>query len=58
MLQKWRISFFRNEEISQVNPGSDSVERYVPEELVKPELDNSTNVKGDWILRLREVWFF
>ncbi|KAJ7010564.1 hypothetical protein NC653_001119 [Populus alba x Populus x berolinensis] len=38
-----------------VNPGSDSVERYVPEELVKPELDNSTNVKGDWISSLREA---
>ncbi|KAL9386994.1 hypothetical protein Peur_020118 [Populus x canadensis] len=52
---KWRVSCFRNEEISQVNPGSDSVERYVPEELVKPELDNSTNVKRDWISSLREA---
>ena len=56
MLQKWRVSFFRNEEISQVNHGSDSVERYVPEE-VKPEVDNSTNVKGDWLSSLREVFF-
>ncbi|KAH8513343.1 hypothetical protein H0E87_006577 [Populus deltoides] len=52
---KWRVSCFRNDEISQVNPGSDSVERYVPEELVKPELDNSTNVKRDWISSLREA---
>ncbi|KAJ6415116.1 CAAX AMINO TERMINAL PROTEASE [Salix viminalis] len=52
---KWRVSCFRNEEISQVNPGSDSVERYVPEELVKPELDNSTNVKRNWISSLREA---
>ncbi|XP_011022595.1 PREDICTED: uncharacterized protein LOC105124322 isoform X2 [Populus euphratica] len=52
---KWRVSCFRNEEISQVNPGSDSVERYAPEELVKPELDNSTNVKRDWISSLREA---
>ncbi|KAI9398160.1 hypothetical protein POPTR_003G133800v4 [Populus trichocarpa] len=52
---KWRVSCFRNEEISQVNSGSDSVERYVPEELVKPELDNSTNVKRDWISSLREA---
>ncbi|KAJ6933687.1 hypothetical protein NC651_008935 [Populus alba x Populus x berolinensis] len=52
---KWRVSCFRNEEISQVNPGSDSVERYVPEELVKPVLDNSTNVKRDRISSLREA---
>ncbi|KAJ7004173.1 uncharacterized protein [Populus alba] len=52
---KWRVSCFRNEEISQVNPGSDSVERYVPEELVKPELDNSANVKRDRISSLREA---
>ncbi|KAJ6426522.1 hypothetical protein OIU84_022173 [Salix udensis] len=55
MLQKWRVSFFRNDEISQVNHGPDSVECYVPEELVKPEVDNSTTVKGDWISSLREA---
>ncbi|KAJ9173674.1 hypothetical protein P3X46_016787 [Hevea brasiliensis] len=53
---KWKISCFRHEDFSPVNPKSDGVEHGLPEKLVKePELDNSTDVKRDWISSLREA---
>lgn len=56
-LQKWKISCFRHEDFSPVSPKSDNVEHFLPEEPVKPEFENSTEVKRDWKSTLREVNF-
>ncbi|XP_015572148.2 uncharacterized protein LOC8287459 [Ricinus communis] len=55
---KWKISCFKHEDFSPVNPKSDDVEHCLPEKLAKqPELDNnSTDVKRDWITTLQEKW--
>ncbi|XP_050229639.1 uncharacterized protein LOC126678779 [Mercurialis annua] len=51
---RWKISCFRHEDFSSVNPKSDGVEHSLPENLVKqpepePEPGNSNGVKRDWI---------
>ncbi|KAH7550203.1 hypothetical protein JRO89_XS13G0154100 [Xanthoceras sorbifolium] len=53
---KWKVSCFRHEELSQENSKSkpDYVEHFLPEELIKPEFDNSSSVKRDWASTLKE----
>ncbi|KAI9174875.1 hypothetical protein LWI28_024004 [Acer negundo] len=46
---KWKVSCFRHEESS--SPENSKLEHFVPEELVKPEFDNSSSVG----LTLREA---
>ncbi|KAL5814262.1 hypothetical protein ACOSQ4_024903 [Xanthoceras sorbifolium] len=54
---KWKVSCFRHEELSQENSKSkpDYVEHFLPEELIKPEFDNSSSVKRDWASTLKEA---
>ncbi|KAJ8768523.1 hypothetical protein K2173_022620 [Erythroxylum novogranatense] len=52
---KWKVSCFRHEDFSPIKPKSDGAEHFLPEESAKPEVDNCTNVKRDWISSLREA---
>ncbi|GAV85098.1 Abi domain-containing protein [Cephalotus follicularis] len=50
-----KISCFRHEEFASQSEKSESFEHFEPEELVKPEFDNSGAVKKDWTLIVREA---
>ncbi|KAH9719338.1 CAAX amino terminal protease family protein [Citrus sinensis] len=52
---KWKISCFRHEEISPENSKPESIEHFVQDELVKPEIDQSNSIKRDWATTLREA---
>ncbi|KDO76369.1 hypothetical protein CISIN_1g022913mg [Citrus sinensis] len=52
---KWKISCFRHEEISPENSKPESIEHFVQDELVKPEIDQSNPIKRDWATTLREA---
>ncbi|KAF8379624.1 hypothetical protein HHK36_029065 [Tetracentron sinense] len=52
---KWKFSCFRHEESSSGIPESEFVEDKLPEELVKPGLDQSSAVKKDWVSNFREA---
>lgn len=56
LVQKLKISCFRNEEFAAETPKKEFIEHYLPEELVKSENDNSSAVKRDWGSTLREVY--
>ncbi|CAN1178226.1 hypothetical protein LINPERHAP2_LOCUS33557 [Linum perenne] len=54
---KWRISCFRHEDFSPVNPNSDGVEHLLPDESLKPEpgLTSSNHATSDWIRKAVDV---
>ena len=55
MMQKWKISCFRQEEFPSGDPNPEHVEDNLCEELVRPELDESKAKTRDWISSLQEV---
>lgn len=57
VLQRWKVSCFKQEELFPENSKPDFVERFVPEELIKPEYENPNPVKRDWRSSFREVYF-
>ncbi|GMH22672.1 hypothetical protein Nepgr_024515 [Nepenthes gracilis] len=52
---RWKISCFRQEEISSEDLKSEADEDILAEELVKPKFDNSRVVRKDWSSILKEV---
>lgn len=52
---RWRFSCFRHEESIPRNPESEFVQDKLPEELVKPNINQPNVVNKDWLLSLRKV---
>lgn len=55
ILQRWKISCFRNEEPSPGASNPEFIDEVLHEELKKPEIDKPGVEKRNWISRLREV---
>lgn len=55
ILQRLKISCFRQESFDSETPKNEFAEHYLPEELVNSENDKSSASKRDWASSLREV---
>ncbi|GLT78161.1 hypothetical protein SLA2020_497070 [Shorea laevis] len=52
---KWKISCFRHEIFPSENPQSEYIEHFLPEEVVKPDINKSNSGKRDWKSGLLEA---
>lgn len=55
ILQRWKISCFRNEESSSGASNPEFIDDILHKELEKPEIDKPIVEKRNWISRFREV---
>ncbi|RVW94590.1 hypothetical protein CK203_030815 [Vitis vinifera] len=55
--RKWRGSCQRQEESSAEIPEFETVEDKLPEELAKPEVEQSDNLKKDWVSKAADAFF-
>ncbi|XP_034711101.1 uncharacterized protein LOC117933712 isoform X2 [Vitis riparia] len=55
--RKWRGSCHRQEESSAEIPEFETVEDKLPEELAKPEVEQSDKLKKDWVSKAADAFF-